>query len=373
MARDDKPLQLRPIEDDAAEAPPVIRLVNQTIEEREKEHKPIRLGGPAHEADVSRRLDLPNREEVELRTHQPGIEVLIEPEVPNADLIEEDWGAETARRNPIPWGWFALIGLAIAGAVVWSLTRMEKADVQADQLRVKTQVTLVDEEKEEREAAQLIDRIETTLRSFFDATSVETLARLVRQPERVAPLMRAYYREKPVFSGRVSSIKLLQPITLDNRGNFWMSTVALTDGKKRNLIIEILDSGEPRIDWETLVCHQPMNWDDFVTQRPTGTAMDFRVFVEQDNFHSHEFADPNLWVSFRLTALDSEETLFGYAHAGSAEAEALLNQLGRNGGRRTSLILRLSIPEGLQSRRGVVIEKLISSRWIYLDPPDSGS
>jgi hypothetical protein len=41
--------------------------------------------------------------------------------------------------------------------------------------------------------------------------------------------------------------------------------------------------------------------------------------------------------------------------------------------RKTNLILRLMVPEGLQSRRGVVIEKVMSPRWIYLEPPDPGS
>ena len=57
--------------------------------------------------------------------------------------------------------------------------------------------------------------------------------------------------------------------------------------------------------------------------------MDFRVYVEADNFYSHEFADSDQWMSFRLTALDSEETLFGYARPDSAEARRLLRQLMR--------------------------------------------
>jgi hypothetical protein len=166
---------------------------------------------------------------------------------------------------------------------------------------------------------------------------------------------------------------MLQPLTLDNRGNFWMASVVLSDRTTKSLIIEIEKSGEPRIDWETLVCYQPMKWDDFVANRPTGTSLDFRVYAEQDNFYSHEFADSNQWVSFRITALDSEETLFGYARAGSAEAESLLNLLQQNGGRRATVILRLSIPEGLKSHRGVVIEKLVNSRWLHVDPPDTGS
>jgi hypothetical protein len=88
-------------------------------------------------------------------------------------------------------------------------------------------------------------------------------------------------------------------------------------------------------------------------------------------FFSHEFKNSDHWLCFRLTALDSEETLFGYMSVDNEDARKLLNLVEANAGGRTSLILRLGIPEGLQSRRGVVIEKVISPRWIHLDPPDS--
>ncbi len=198
---------------------------------------------------------------------------------------------------------------------------------------METQSSLVQEAKEEWEARQLIDRIEQTIRDFFNTTSVESRARLVRHPERVAPLMRQYYANQAVFSSRLKTIKTLQPLTLDNRGNFWMATVVLANGKTHNLVVEILESGAARIDWETLVCYQPMPWDDFVAQRPTGTSLDFRVYVEPDNFYSHEFGDSERWTCFRLTALDSEETLFGYVPAASDEAQALLRLLDQNGGR----------------------------------------
>jgi hypothetical protein len=372
MAREEKPLKLKPI--DESDAPtPVIRLDNRETEWKAKDPKPLRLGTHSEETEtVSRRLDLPDKEEVELRTHQPGIDVLIETGTASPDLLEQNWGMAASRRAPVPWGWFALIGLVIAGAVAWSLTRLNNAEDQAKQLRIDTQSVLVDEEKEELEASLLVDRIDKTLRNFFSVGSVDDLARMVRQPERVAPLMRQYYGTKPVVPARLKTVKMLQPLTLDNRGNFWMATVLLSDGNSQSLILEIDKSGEVRIDWETLVCYQPMQWNDFVTQRPAGTSLDFRVYVERDTLYSHEFVDSNQWVSFRLTVPASEETVFGYARAGSAETEELLQLLAQNGGRRTTLILRLSIPEGLQSRRGVVIEKLVNTRWLYVDPPDAG-
>jgi hypothetical protein len=227
----------------------------------------------------------------------------------------------------------------------------------------------VDEQQEEIEAARLVERIESCIKRYFATTSIETRARLIRQPERVEPLMREYHASQPVTADRVKTIRMLQPLTLDQRGDFWMASVALEGGTTRSLIIQASNQTEPKIDWETLVCHQPMPWDDFVTRPPTSTSMDFRVYVERDIFHSHEFADPSKWTSFRLTALSSEETLFGYTHAGSAEEQALLEVMQNSGGRRASVILRLVVPEGLRARRSAVIEKVVNHRWLFIDPP----
>jgi hypothetical protein len=372
MARDHKPLQLKPVDDDVKPVP-VIRLKNRDTERLVKDDKPVRLGPLAGEAEVSQRLALPSRDEGELRTHQPGIEAIIETEAAAPEVLEENWGENLTHRNPIPWGWFALIGLVITGAVLWSLGRVKTADVQADQIRIATASTLIQDQQKELEARQLIGRIHHNLREFFTASSVDALTPLVRQPERVIPLMRKYYADHPLTAKSLKSPAQLRPITLDDHANFWMAAVILADGTDHQLILEAMESGDVLIDWETMVCYQPMLWDDYVAQRPVGSVLDFRVRVKQDNYYNYEFVDSKRWTCFRLTALDNEQTLFGYAPAGSAIALALLQQIKLNGGLDTALILRLAIPAGLQSRNGVMIEKVLSNRWLYLDPPDAGS
>lgn len=372
MAREDKPLKLRAVDHEVVEPTLVIRPEGGKVHVKEDE-EPILLVPQKHMANVSRSFGSGPHVDQELRTHQPGVEVLIDKGVSRVEFFEDEWGKAIGRRNPIPWGWFALTGLILAGALIWSLTRVQTADERADQIRSQTRSALLREEQEEQEARQLIDRMEFTIKTFFDSTTVDTMARMIRHQERVTPLMRRHYAGQPVFSSHLKSVRMLQPLTLDNRGNFWMASALLADGTTHSLILEIGPSGEPRIDWETLVCCQPMKWDDFATRKPKETPLDFRVYVERDHFYSHEFEDATRWVSYRLTALDSGETLSGYVPAGSPEAERIEQFINEAGGQWGTLILRLRFPENLQSRRGVVIEKILSSRWIYLDPPDSGS
>jgi hypothetical protein len=368
MAREEKQVRLKPVEDTADEPSPVIRLESKETLQR---GKPVRLDVVQEEVKPNHRLDVPVHEDFEIRTHQPGIDALIESPAINPDEMEQDWGNLAARHRNIPWGWFALVGILLAGSAMWSLKQVREADVIADQITFTTQSVLKNDAEEDQMAGRLIDRIEAGTLKFFKATSTAELARHVRQPERVKPLMDRYYAEKSTLHQPLLRTKLLQPLTLDNRANYWMQSVELQNHETRNLIIEITDTGEPKIDWETLVCYQPVKWDQFARSRPAGMSYDFRVYIELDNFFSHEFSDSSRWNCFRLTALDSEETLFGYAKADEAVSADLLSLLNRSGGQRVSVIVRINVPEGLQSRRGVVVEKLMSPRWIYLDPPEA--
>ncbi len=375
MARDEKPPQLRPVDDEPERQVPVIRLSDRETLRVPTDTRPLRLGpvpvpiDEKPEEGVSRRLSVPSKDEVELRTHQPDIDVLIESDALNPELLEQGWGEVSGRRHPIPWGWFALIGIAIIGAVIWSATRVKKADSTADLIRKVTRTTIVDDQQEDIKAARQIESIESAIRGFFKAESVDSLSRWVRHRDRVVPLMRDYHANHAVSGGLFKSIRVLQPLTMDRRGEFWVASVALTDGLTRNLIIEVPETGDPKVDWETYVCHQPKPWDEYVTSGPAGTSLDFRVYAERDNFNSHEFSDPAKWTSFRLTALDAEETLFGYTRAGGREERTLADLLAKSGGAPVSVIVRLMIPEGILARRSAVIEKVINNRWLYMDSP----
>ncbi len=370
MAREEKRIELKPVDDSTVLGVPVVRL--ETDETRERE-KPVRLGSHAEDTMVSRRLDLPNRDETESRTYQPGIEALIEMETVNPDQLEGDWGKSSVEQRQIPWGWFALIGLILAGAVAWSLVQLGSSQSQTQQVRVEAATLVQDDAQEELEAERLVTQIETTIRSFYAAKNVAGQTRFVRHVERVRPLMEAHHAQTPVVANKELTIRRLEPLTLGFSGNFWLATVGLERREKRNIIIDVSDPSRPLIDWETLVCYQPMPWDDFAAERPTMTSFDFRVQVVRDSFHSHEFSDSKKWSSFRLTALGADATLFGYAKANESVANEIQEQLNLSGNGTGSLILRLHVPAGLQSRNGVVIEKVVNTRWLHITPPDASS
>lgn len=302
------------------------------------------------------------------KSRPPGTEALLT-ELPEAPELESAWGNETVDKRPLPWGWFALLGLLIAGGIGWSIVHVIKADPQLEAIRDEAESTLVREERSVLEARELIEGIQQAIHAFCAASDIEELLRVSRHPERVRPLMEDHYQRHPLEPLGLVEIQALRPLTLGRLGGFWMASAGLEDGNTANFIIQAEEGREARVDWETAVCYQPMAWDDFAETKPQGVLPDFRVYVEPDTLFSHEFADSDQWDCYRLTALHSEASLYGYVRSDSPTAEMMRAWFGQYPGKPASMILCLGFPEGLASPNGVVIDHAKSVRWIYVAPP----
>ena len=368
MARKSKQFGLKQVEEvpEKKESPTVLRLEPRVM-------LPEDDLDPEPDEEIVPQLQLPRPEEGRIRSFQPDIDSLIEAPAIQAPHIEQAWGDQTGSTTQIPWGWFALAGLLISGAVAWSLTSIGTAEDVAVKIEKTTTAIVSKEAANEREALALIDKIERTIKKFVATTTIEDRIKLSRQPERVRPLMEDFYRNgrNPLLITPLEEIEVLQPITLENTAVYWMAGLILKDHTTQNLILEVMPQGDIKIDWETYVCYQPMRWDEFASKRPDHESIDFRVIIRNDCFFSHEFKDSSKWNSFQMTTFGSEENVFGYAPVDSPEAKQLLTLISQNSTQSTSVILRLRIPAGLESKNGAIIEKVLSERWIYVNDPSS--
>ncbi|MEI6606541.1 MAG: hypothetical protein WCP35_14625 [Verrucomicrobiota bacterium] len=369
MARERKPVELRTVDDEPKHRLPVLRL---GVDEQ-----PVRLipeNKDTHHAPAAR-LMVPHTELLDnRRSHQPGVDVLIEPEEASVEDAEEGWSRSEVRREPIPWGWFVLIGLLLAWALIWSLSYVRQAEPMVEAEHQQAGAMVGESAASDRALADMIEGMERHVKAFCEADTLEAMLPLVRHARETRPLMERYYAQTPLHALGFKGVRNFQGAVVGGtERDFWVFTVALGDGSIREIQVEQEPSGRLGVDWETVVTYQPMNWNDYARQRPRGTTLNFRVFVEEDHFFTHEYADAERWASFRLTAQGGEETLFGYVPRGGELETELLRLIERNEKNPVAVILRLSLPAATQSRRGVIIEKVMSSQWIYVYPPDTES
>lgn len=364
MAKERKKVGLKPVDEDAEKLEGYVRLHADAVEEV-VELPPVRVGGrksPLGESVVGTRTEL------KMRSDESDLGALVERD---ESPVDDNWEDPAGRSGKsVPWGWLVLLGCLFAGAIIWSLSEVSRSTDKQGKLIGQAKVTLEKETEEQLDAEAVIEMIDQSVHSFFDCRSVEEMLRYVRQPQRVAPLMERYYAEKAPEPLRVAKILSLDPVTIDGRATFWMVSCELGVGQTAQVVVEVISPTEVKVDWETFVAYQPKDWDEFARSRPGGYTGDFRVFVEPDNFYSYEFTDSDAFSSFRLTALRGEESLNGYVYRNSELEAVILDAIARNGGGSTPMILRLHLPKGLLSKRGVVVKELVCPRWLFVDNPD---
>lgn len=363
MAKEKESVELKAVDEAEEKKSRFYRLHGDAVEEVE-ELPAVRVGGKLL---PEARLVAAGKDEMKTRSNEPDVGSLIEKD---AEQQPEQW--ETAEVSKgLPWGWMALVGCAFAAGILWSLIEVSRSDDRRDELVEEAKEVLEKEQQEEMEAGEMIDTIEKVVGNYFDSRTVEELLRYVRHAERVKPLMEKQYAEKPLVPMRVKAIQSLDPLTIDSRATFWMVTCELEDGSTDQLLVEVISPTVAKVDWETTVCYQPMDWDKFAKERPEGYTGDFRVYAAEDNFYSHEFADSQAFACFRLKALDSMEVQYGYVARDSALAKKMEQMIRDNNGAPVPILLRLSVPEKGESKNALTIRKFICPRWLFVESPDA--
>lgn len=286
------------------------------------------------------------------------------------DDPEGGWRPEK-RKMQVPHGWFVLIfAVLVIAAVVsafWLQHSGEEKEVEVSVEAVKERLKI--DEEEDREAAELIDRITAAVSEFTRSSSVDQLLKHSRDPERVRPLMMSWYGAEPPSIPDLARMNHMEPTGLP--GQFWRVKYEDEKGERSSLLAEILDNGEIRVDWETAVCYQPMPWERFVSGRPVTEGLTFRVYFEPDvpPLYSHEFQDESKWRGYRLTARDDPGFMIGYVPRGSELEEQLEDLIRRNLGAKVAACLTLEIPPGMESPCGVLIDGLRSPNWVIINEP----
>ncbi|MCW1925272.1 DUF1206 domain-containing protein [Luteolibacter arcticus] len=364
-----------------SESDPKLRVVDDEAEKADDGVVRLKAAGTSFEqvqrlapekvAEAPERLESQPRDLFEGRSQEPGVEAILDKEEV-VENVEQPWGMRDGRLAGMPYGWFVLIIVAVIAAGVWAVIQMSKGEAEVAQRLAEVREMKEDDAAEDRTARELVDRIERVVGEYLAADSVEKIVPLIRHPERVKPLIEAEWTVRPKRAMKFARLTTFQPATIPG-GEFWIVRAESRDGEPQNLILEQLGDTGVRVDWETHVCHQPMEWGRYIADRPSSSAMDFRVWVTPDSYYSHEFSDAGRWRCYRITTKDSEEHLFGYALADSEVARELEDYLKSVPNGVATIIARLRFPAGSSSPRGVVIEKLVEPRWMYVTDPSKDS
>jgi len=297
--------------------------------------------------------------------------------VPEEDVYVqiEDRSKKTIFKLP-SMGCLVAIGVVICVAVISMLRLFEPPPLNNETMEMEALVTAngTDDEKKEVQvrALEYLEQIITCIEGYYAAENIEQKLKYVRQAERVKPLMKHYYQDKPIAAGEFDQFEKYRATDLEGLP-FVHARIRLKSGVVNEVLLEQVGDGSFRLDWESVVNYQPMPWEDFIAQRPA-KAMAMRVLAKRDKFYVFEFRDELQYDCYHLSVPNSDEYIFGYVEKGS-ETSILLRQFFMRtrqvaGEKAEPLILLLRFPQEGASKRCVYIDRLMAPRWVYVRAPD---
>jgi hypothetical protein len=279
------------------------------------------------------------------------------------DSMEKQWGSESWK---IPPGWvmlFSLLVLSALGYAVYLLSNMSEYEDQ----KIEAGKAQVDEYAIETARAEtLVKTIDTTVRQYLAAETLAEKLRYVRHADVIKTRMETYYASHPLTPAKCRVVTDYSPLTVGTK-TFWRVVAPVGTDQGEAILVEQLSDTEVKVDWESHVHYQPMEWDRYAAEKPTA-AMEFRVDPEPAFHYQGEFADELRWACYQLSEKSSSRSLFGFVLRGSA-AHVLIEQCLAKKGK--TMILRLQFAKAIKLQDCVVIDKVISPIVFRIDPPSS--
>jgi len=212
-----------------------------------------------------------------------------------------------------------------------------------------------------RSVPSILAEAEPLARKFLEATTVEELLPLLRNPDRVKPrLMRAYPQ------GRLEAPGLAQfNVGGDLAVSESIAVVKLLTNNFASRQLTFVQTPEGlKIDWECWAGWSDMTWPEFLAALPVA-ATTFRVIVRRVDYYNFGFSDDKKWQSYRLESPDGEHLIFGYVQRDSIVERQI--RLGPDVDH-APMILKISFPAGVAaSNNQVVVNDVIANGWIEPD------
>lgn len=198
---------------------------------------------------------------------------------------------------------------------------------------------------------------EPMAKKFLEASRIEDLLPLVRNPKLAEPRMRVHYPDGKLASPGMSSFNTTSEVS--RIGSVFAVGIRTRDFEEKDLFFHETPEGF-KIDWEAWAGWSEMPWTEFLASR-TKQAKAFRVNLSVVEYYNVAFADDKKWTSYRLESPDGKHVLYGYA-----ESDSVLNSKLRPPpeSKAVGMILALRFPENAASNNQVLIDHIITEGWV---------
>lgn len=344
---------------------------------------PVRLRGSNREDWESRAPELREidfKDRLAKTTDHDGSQQLVTPIRRRRNFSKDEHGASwegdrrQRRRHGVRWkmirrffsrfGWLvAVVILALTG-VVYRYQNITSDQYHTNYVQTPAPAPESLEEREqnlEREATITILReMRPVLDKWLSAKSPADLRPLVRDPERVIPLMNAYYAEQQPFAP-VEILGTLEPENLFPFKQFVVLSLEKRDFSQFHVTLEKGTDGY-RVDWESYVGYGEMPVGTFRMKKPTAPVL-MRFDLKLVGYYNLDFQDrEQSHQSYQLNPVDGSPPLYGYVVRNSPAHDKIKAALLRVSN--TPCVLKIRYPENSTQENQVEISEFVQKGYV---------
>lgn len=214
----------------------------------------------------------------------------------------------------------------------------------------------------ERSDAVFLTKAEVFAKNFMEATSIQDLLPLVRNPDLAEGRMKKFYPDGKITAPGMSGFNITNRVLR-------MGPIIGVMVRDRDFVSKPLyffeSPSEIKIDWESWVGWSEVSWEDFLATKPQAPKL-FRVTLSAVQYYNFFFADEERWQSYRIESPDRKHSLYGYVERNSPLNARLLLPSGM---KQMALTLALRFPADALSPNQVIIDNFVAEGWVLENEP----
>jgi hypothetical protein len=266
---------------------------------------------------------------------------------------------------------------AVAGIVFFAATigaaRLAVHKFSPNSPTTVTSVEYATSSQPETSSVVLQSRAEALVERFVTETDWYSRSRLVRDRNRVAPLMKEYYGQNHPndvpgqYERKIKAIASGFYQHLNSSVQYTKVAVEVPAAKMPPsiFVVEHTAMGD-YIEWESSVAYNPLPLSEMLAKR-AGKVQSLRVIGRQDDYFNYEYDDGKEFICVRVQFADEpESTAYAYLPANDIQAPKLLSHLrgaNRDNMKPLTLEVRLSENSGLSRQMEIVSVGENHWRW----------
>ncbi len=271
------------------------------------------------------------------------------------------WRAWKRALERLPWGLILTVVVALT-ALTWKIIQVRQKNTLSyapSEARAATPAKEKPSGLELRPKTELLADLLPTLKAFVDAKSPEAMKSLVREPERVHPLMDSYYQEQGAFQpGDYNALPRFDALFVHK--NFIVASLETKQYRPFTISLEKTPEGY-RVDWESYVAYGEMPLRQFQSEKITKPTL-FRFTIEPTSYPNLDFPSSETHQAYKLYTKDKEQMLYGYVLRQSPAHEKFMSAL--LGKQSVFCVLRIKYPDHSTNDKQVEITHYVQTGWV---------